>query len=338
MGVETFGRRMKRSESGEEFNMDDALRYSPAGRPKKTRVVQAGEKLRMAFMLLQKTWGSNSNVSNHIFNMKRWDICGLPKSIKTVKEDIRCGVAYDRIIRYASLLNVHPSILSDDAVRYTDPDFVSAIVKGCSDVVPPSIMLQNVFGNSVNDKFLDFNRQEYVSELFDMISGYYVVYLMKFPLDVGINKMAMVIHDAEAYCLRLKAKFYLETELNTMDGELHRWNTFLYGDLYLNEMNSFAMAMFPEPLRSPVIAGRKPFYMTGKYLFGSEAFGRDPLFAVLHMERRERLPEHGWQEEFEIFCRDHLSYQFIFAGDPEYDYAMARLRSAGESGWSGDLG
>lgn len=315
---------------------DKSMLYSPAGRPRKNRIAQAGDKLRMAFMLLQKTWGSNAGVPNHIFNMKRWDMCGLPKSIKTVKEDIRGGVPYDRVVKYASLLNINPSILSDDEVKYTDPDFVSAVVKGKSDVVPPSIMLQNVFGGSVNEKFLDYNRPEYITDLFDLLSGFYIVYLMKVPFDVGINKMAMAIYSVDSYFLRIRSRFYLETDENGMDGELHRWNAFLYGNMYLSEMHSFAVAMFPEPLRSPVIAGRKPFYMTGKYLFGSEAFGREPLFAMLHMERRQRLPQQGWEEDFDVFCREHLSYQFIFAGDPEYDYAMVRLHGPGEGGWGGE--
>lgn len=303
------------------------------GRPRKDRLVHAGDKLRMAFMLLQKTWGSNSNVPNHIFNMKRWEACGLPKSIKTVKEDIRHGVAYDRLFRYASLLNIAPSMLADDGIKHTDPDFVTAIVKGKADVAPPSIMLQNMFGDAVNEKFLDFNRPEYVGELFDLVKGFYVVYLMKIPFDIGINKMVMAVHDADVYCLRAKARFYLETELNSMDGEMHRWGTFLYANFHLNEMQSFAVAMLPEPLRNPVIAGRRPFHMNGKYLFGSEAFGREPLFAVLHMERRQLLPDKDWEDAFEAFARENIAYQFLFAGDQEYDYAMARLRSAGEGNW-----
>ncbi|WP_243363181.1 hypothetical protein [Fundidesulfovibrio terrae] len=308
------------------------------GRPRKNRALHAGDKLRMAFMLLQKSWGSNTNVPGHIFNMKRWEFCGLPKSIKTVKEDIRCGVAYDRLVRYASLLNIPPALLADDSVRHADPDFVTAIVKGKSDGVPPSIMLQNIFGTTVNEKFLDFNRPEYVGELFDLIKGFYIVYLMKFPLDVGINKMALAIYDTDVYCLRMKANFFLETEQNSMDGEMHRWGSFLYANFYLNEMHSFAMAMLPEPLRNPVIVGRKPFYMTGKYLFGSEAFSREPLFAVFHMERHEPLPEVDWEDSFEAFCRENISYQFLFSGEPEYDYAMVRLRSAGEGIWNAKSG
>jgi len=304
------------------------------GRPRKDRQRHAGEKLRMAFMLLQKTWGSNTAVANHVFNMKRWSACGLPKSIKTVKEDIRLGLAYDRLLRYASLLNIAPSLLADDGVKHTDPDFVTAVVRGKADVAPPSIMLQNVFGDAVNEKFLDYNRPEYISELHDLVKGFYVVYLLKVPSGIGVNKMVLAIHDADVYCLRMKARFYLETELNSMDGEMHCWGTFLYANFHLNEMQSFATAMFPEPLRNPVIASRKPFHMDGKYLFGSEAFGREPLFAALHMERREELPEAGWEEAFEAFAREHISYQFLFAGDPEYDYAMARLKIEGIGDWS----
>lgn len=310
----------------------DAEPYLP-GRPRKTRIRLAGEKLRMAFLLLKKTWGSNTDVQNHVFNMKRWDECGLPKSIKTVKEDIRSGISMDRVFSYASLLNVPPACLTDDGVKHADPAFIAAVMSGKADVTPPSITMQHVFGTAVVEKFFDYNRPEYLGELFGMLKGFYVVYLTKVPFDVGINKMVMAIHDVDDYCLRVDAKFYLETELNGMSGEIHRWGAFLIANYYLSNMQSFGFAMMPEPMRSPVISGRKPFYMSGKYLFGAEAFGREPLFALFHMEKRQELPENGWTEAFEAFAMEHISYQFIFSGDPEYDYAMLRLRSAGEGSW-----
>lgn len=313
--------------------MEKRTESAALGRPRKSRALHAGDKLRMAFTLLQKTWGSNTSVQNHIFNMKRWNACGLPRSIKTVKEDIRCGIAYDRLPNYASLLNISSSILSDESTSHTDPNFISAIINAKTDIAPPSIMLQNVFGTAVNEKFLDFNRHEYIKELFELINGFYIVYLMKVPPGIGINKMVMAISNADAYCLRVKSKFYLETDLNSIDGEMHRWGSFLYANFYMNEMQSFAMAMLHDPMRNPVLAARKPFYMTGKYLFGSEAFGKEPLFAVFHMERRQHLPDENWDEAFEAFCLEHLSYQFLFPGEPEHDYALARLRSTVEGTW-----
>lgn len=313
--------------------MPRSTEHSTPGRPRKGRMPRAGDKLRMAFMLLQKTWGSNTSAENHVFNMKRWSLCGLPRSIKTVKEDIRGGVAYDRLSNYASLLNVPASMLSDDSIMHSDPEFVSAIVKMKTDQVPPSILFQHIFGNTVSEKFLDYNRQEYTTELFETLKGFYVVYLSKIPFDVGINKMAFAIHEIDAYCLKVSAKFYLETDMNTMHGEMHRWGSFLQAGLYMNEMQSFATALFPEPLRTPLVAARKPFSMLGKYLFGADPFGREPLFALLYMERRQNLPEMGWEEAFETFCRDNLSYQFLFSGDPEYDYALVRLRGDAEGEW-----
>ncbi|GFK94515.1 hypothetical protein NNJEOMEG_02361 [Fundidesulfovibrio magnetotacticus] len=313
----------------------EPLTASP-GRPRKGRLARAGDKLRMAFMLLGKTWGSNTAAPNHLFNMKRWGQCGLPKSIKTVKEDIRAGVSFDRVSRYAALLNVTPSMLTDDALAPTDPAFVSAVVAAKPDQAPPTIMLQNIFGGTVNEQFLDYNRPEYVNALFELLKGFYVVYLAKVPFDVGVNKMALAIHTADPYCLRLDARFYLETEPNSLHGELHCWGAFLYGNFHLTEMQSFAVAMLPEPLRNPLIASRKPFHMSGKYLFGSEAFGREPLFALLHMERRAALPGADWAGAFEDFCRENISYQFLFPGDPEHDYALARLRGTGETGLGQD--
>ena len=301
------------------------------GRPRLVRLGGTGDKLYMALKLLGLSWSTRVE-AERLTGDGRWRQCRLPRSVNTVLEDIRCGMAAERLERYALFFKVPAGLFLDDAVGAYAAEFACQILKSRHDARAVSPL---DCGRGVASLEL-LNRQNdalYLNDLLGLLGGCYDLIVRTAPSDVWLLGAAVIGEPADG---ALQAVGVLAVPDAPVDfhGRVFRWHNYLHVHYASADNQLLGYMMTPDPLQSVLVRHRRPFFMKLHALSGNLVPAAQPDLSILYVLRRGEPPA-----AFEALRQAAIERPVLEPGHPRYAAVMEMLARAedgpGESAMAG---
>jgi len=294
------------------------------GRPPKNRISGTGEKLFHALKLCGLSWGTRINSPNHVLNNERWLHLELPRSTKTLMQDIRDGISEDRLVKYLTFFDVDANYFIDSHVNCCSEEFKNAILNS------RKIFAQNAsfhFSGDdalVNSELYKQNNSDAIENLFGVMSGIYLVYLKDISLDI-VLKVAMFISKKEKFHLRaiLKSKIF-DIDLNA-EAMIFKCGTFLHMNYYTQCCYIVGYMVMQDPTCVPYLLYHKPLtfdlYGISSGIVSTAVPNRFYGFA----EKQFVPVGRGSVEHYLHFCQEIENSPKIMVSDPCYNKILERI-------------
>lgn len=299
-------------------------KVTPSGRPSLQRHAVAGGNLRIALKVLGKTWRRDLNNPSHVLNWEKWTEGDLPRSPTTIDRDIREGIPENRLSGYAQCLGVLPETL---ASPNTDMVKVLSEQGAPLETGPPSLVLG--YRNSFPDRYLEHNRESYISDLFALMKGVYRVYYVLHGVE-PVHRCTIWIHGTEAYRLLLRGRFTMFGKENLFNANMFRWHNNLHTHFLSENGLEFGYFMSVDPLRHNLVMRRDPFWLKGHGLTDRGLADNAPISFIFRMEKL--TPPQGmslrqlWEQESEAVRKR----PYIAPGEPDHTELWAGMLATDE--------
>ncbi|WP_300159086.1 hypothetical protein [Solidesulfovibrio sp.] len=228
------------------------------GRPKKTRIAGSGDKLRRGLELLGRTWGKTTQAESHVFQDGRWARCGLPKSVNTVAEDMRCGIPSDRLAGYAAYLGIPIELLADEALGSNDETLVAALFAAREELDAPQHPIWTMFGAAFHRQYFADNTEVYLASLFRVLAGVYSLSCVFLPNEEA-HCGCCLVSGIEGHALAAKGVLFHGNEELPFVAGIFRWGSNLHVAYHFRDARMLGRMMAEDPLRHFALAHRKPF-------------------------------------------------------------------------------
>jgi hypothetical protein len=275
----------------------------PQGRPRSLRFAGTGEKLYMALKLSGLSWGTRGE-AEQFTRSRRWLDCGLPRSINTVLEDIRSGMAAERLDRYAGYFKVAAQVFLDTSVGAYSPDFSCQILKGRHDsrAVSPFELGRGAVSLELLNRQ---NDARYLNDLQGVLGGLYDMIVRTEPAASWLLGAA-IIGDAAEDGLQAVGVLALPDAHVDFVGRIFRWHNYLHVHYASTDNQLLGYMMTPDPLQSIVVRHRRPFFMKLAALAGNLVPAAQPDRSTIYVLRREQggLDYNDLRQE--AICRPYL--------------------------------
>ena len=275
----------------------------PQGRPRSLRFAGTGEKLYMALKLSGLSWGTRGE-AEQFTRSRRWLDCGLPRSINTVLEDIRAGMAAERLDRYAGYFKVAAQVFLDTSVGAYSPDFFCQILKGRHDsrAVSPFELGRGAVSLELLNRQNDVR---YLNDLQGVLGGLYDMIVRTEPADGTLQTVGVLaVPDAPV----------------DFHGRVFRWHNYLHVHYASADNQLLGYMMTPDPLHSVLVRHRRPFFMKLHALSGNLVPAAQPDLSIIYVLRRGEPPA-----AFEALRRAAIERPLLELGHPRYEAVMEML-------------
>ena len=302
------------------------------GRPRSVRLDGTGDKLYMALKLLGLSWSTRVE-AERLTNDGRWRQCRLPRSVNTVLEDIRCGMAAERLERYAQFFKVPAGLFLDEGIGAYAPEFSCQILKSRHDARAVSPF---DFGRGVASLEL-LNRQNdavYLNDLLGLLGGCYDLAVRTAPSDAWLLGAAVISEPADGTMQTVGVLAVPDAPVD-FHGRLFRWHNYLHVHYASTDNQLIGYMMTPDPLQSVLVRHRRPFYMKFNALAGNLVPAAEPDIAVVYALRREEPAA-----AFEDLRLAAIERPILEPGHARYEAIMEMLARAeaapaenGAAGW-----
>lgn len=290
------------------------------GRPRTVRLGGTGDKLYMALKLLGLSW-STRDEAQRLTSDGHWQQCRLPRSVNTVLEDIRCGMAAERLERYAQFFKAPAELFLDEAVGAYSPDFSCQILKSRHDARAVSPL---DYGRGAASLEL-LNRQNdavYLNDLLGLLGGCYDLAVRTAPSDVWLFGSASIGEPADG---ALQATGVLAVPNAAVDfyARIFRWHNYLHVHYASTDNQLLGYMMTPDPLQSVLVRHRRPFFMKFNTLSGNLVPAAQPDLSILYALRREEP-----QAAFETLRQAAIDRPVLEPGHPRHEAILEMLARA----------
>ena len=228
------------------------------GRPKKTRIPGSGDKLRRGLELLGRTWGKTIQAESHVFQDGRWARCGLPKSVNTVAEDMRCGLPSDRLAGYAAYLGIPIELLADEERASNDETLVAAIFAAREELDVPQHPVWMLFGGAFHKQYFADNTEVYLASLSRVLQGVYSLSCV-FPPAEGVHRGCCLVSGIEGHALTARGMLLHRGEELSFVAGIFRWGSNLHVAYHFRDARMIGRMMAEDPLRHFALSHRKPY-------------------------------------------------------------------------------
>ncbi|KHK01051.1 hypothetical protein NY78_3592 [Desulfovibrio sp. TomC] len=280
------------------------------------RLEGTGEKLYMALKLTGLAWGTRLE-AEQFTRSRRWLDCGLPRSVNTVIEDIRSGIAAERLDRYLAYFQMPAELFLDAAVGAYSPEFSCGVLKSRhqSRAVSPldprqdSVIFEHL--NRQNDK-------QYLHDLVQVLGGVYDLAVRYKHSDVWLLGAAIIGEPTEG---GLQAAGCLAVDEVSLDfhARLFRWHNYLHVHYASNDNQLLGYMMTPDPLQSILIRHRRPFYMKLDTLSGNLIPSPEPDRATIYALRQEPEGSGSMSEAYNALREAVVSQPLLTPDQPRYE-------------------
>ncbi len=287
------------------------------GRPRSVRLEATGDKLYMALKLLGLSWSTRVE-AERLTNDGRWRQCRLPRSVNTVLEDIRCGMAAERLERYAHFFKVPASLFLDETVGAYAAEFSCQLLKGRHDARAVSPF---DFGRGVASLEL-LNRQNdavYLNDLLGLLGGCYDLVVRTAPSDVWLLGAAVIGEPADDAMQTVGVLAVPDAPVD-FHGRVFRWHNYLHVHYASTDNQLIGYMMTPDPLQSVLVRHRRPFFMKLNALAGNLVPSAQPDISVIYALRRAEPAA-----AFEDLRRAAIKRPILEPGHPRYGVIMEML-------------
>ncbi|BAH75170.1 hypothetical protein [Solidesulfovibrio magneticus] len=290
------------------------------GRPRAVRLGGTGDKLYMALKLLGLSWSTRVE-AERLTSDGHWRQCRLPRSVNTVLEDIRCGMAAERLERYAQFFKVSAGLFLDEAIGAYAPEFSCQILKSRHDARAVSPF---DFGRGVVSLEL-LNRQNdavYLNDLLGLLGGCYDLAVRTAPSDVWLLGAAVIGEPADDAMQTVGVLAVPDAPVD-FHGRIFRWHNYLHVHYASTDNQLIGYMMTPDPLQSVLVRHRRPFYMKFNALAGNLVPSAQPDISVIYALRRAEPAA-----AFEELRRAAIQRPILEPGHPRYEVIMEMLTRA----------
>ena len=285
------------------------------GRPRALRLEGTGEKLYMALKLTGLSWGTRAE-AEHFTRSRRWLDCGLPRSVNTVIEDIRAGIAAERLDRYLAYFQIPAELFLDAVVGAYSPEFSCGVLKSrhqARAVSPLDPRHDAVTFEHLNRQ----NDEKYLHDLLRMLGGVYDLAVRYEHSDAWLLGAAIIGEPTDG---GLQAAGFLTVGEVSLDfhARLFRWHNYLHVHYASIDNQLLGYMMTPDPLQSILTRHRRPFYMKLNALSGNLIPAPEPDRSVIYALRQESDGSGSMSEVYNA-RRDAVARQPLLTPDqPRY--------------------
>ncbi|HML54849.1 MAG TPA: hypothetical protein PKC79_12200 [Solidesulfovibrio magneticus] len=281
------------------------------------RLKGTGDKLYMALKLLGLSWSTRVE-AERLTSDGRWRQCRLPRSVNTVLEDIRCGMAVERLERYAQFFKVSAGLFLDEAIGAYAPEFSCQILKSRHDarVVSPFD-----FGRGVASLEL-LNRQNdavNLNNLLGLLGGCYDLAVRTAPSDVWLFGAAVIGEPADD-ALQTVGVLAVPDAPVDFHGRVFRWHNYLHVHYASTDNQLIGYMMTHDPLQSVLVRHRRPFFMRLNALAGNLVPAAQPDISIIYALRRSEPAA-----AFEELRQAAIQRPILEPGHPRYGVIMEML-------------
>ncbi len=288
-----------------------------AGRPRSVRLAGTGDKLYMALKLLGLSWSTRVE-AERLTNDGRWRQCRLPRSVNTVLEDIRCGMAAERLDRYALFFKVSAELFLDEGIGAYSADFSCQILKSRHDVRAVSPL---DYGRGAASLEL-LNRQNdavYLNDLLGLLGGCYDLAVRTAPSKTWLLGAAVIGEPSEGILQTCGVLAVPDAPVD-FHGRVFRWHNYLHVHYASTDNQLIGYMMTPDPLQSVLVRHRRPFFMKLNALAGNLVPSAQPDISVIYALRRAEPAA-----AFEDLRRAAIKRPFLEPSHPRYGVIMEML-------------
>jgi hypothetical protein len=284
------------------------------------RLEGTGDKLYMALKLLGLSWSTRVE-AEQLTSDGHWRQCRLPRSVNTVLEDIRCGMAAERLERYAQFFKVSAGLFLDEAIGAYAPEFSCQILKSRHDarVVSPFD-----FGRGVASLEL-LNRQNdavNLNDLLGLLGGCYDLVVRTAPSDSWLLGATVIGEPADG-ALQTVGMLAVPDAPVDFHGRIFRWHNYLHVHYASSDNQLLGYMMTPDPLQSVLVRHRRPFFMRLNALSGNLVPAAQPDISIIYALRRSEPAA-----AFEDLRQAAIERPLLEPGHPRYEAVMGLLARA----------
>jgi hypothetical protein len=294
------------------------------GRPPKERNPRAGDKLRRGLELLGKSYGKNVEAENHVLRWVRWTESGLPKSTVTIGEDMRRGVPADRLAGYAKCLGLPVALFADPNISVDHPEFVRLVGEAKESLVQLSLPVRFGFSREFHLKLLEYNRPDYIAQLYGLLRGVYRISYKTTDLD-HIGKCVFFIHARQDNILKAKGLFVFHGLDMPVFCTIYRWHNNIHFIYHSGDMLELGQWITIDPLRHQLVSRRLPFVLRGRGVTDNGLAYNTPISFSCVMEK---FPENMDGDEEAVWAEQCVVLRkrpHIVPSDSEYIKLLARI-------------
>lgn len=285
------------------------------GRPRKTRVPGSGDKLRCCLEIFGRAWGKNRQAENHVSRDTRWTRCGLPKSVNTVAEDVRCGIPSDRLAGYAAYFGIPIELLADQGRASNDEALLAALFAAREEAVTPQFALWKNLGADFRRQYCADNTDAYMASLLQVLRGVHLLHLL-YPPAREIHRGCLQIRGVDGQALNGRGSLFHQGEALPFVAGVSRFGGNLHLTCHFRDSRLLGRLMTEDPLRHFALSRRKPFYLdwlgVGDCLSGPATCA----FMQCHTERLEAVKGQNPDELFRQSCLAVRRQAGPVPGDP----------------------
>jgi hypothetical protein len=281
------------------------------------RLGGTGDKLYMALKLLGLSWSTRVE-AERLTSDGRWRQCRLPRSVNTVLEDIRCGMAAERLERYAQFFKVPAGLFLDEALGAYAAEFSCLILKGRHDARAVSPL---DYGRGAASLEL-LNRQNdavYLNDLLGLLGGCYDLAVRTTSSQAWLLGAAVIGEPADG-ALQTVGVLAVPDAPVDFHGRLFRWHNYLHVHYASADNQLLGYMMTPDPLHSVLVRHRRPFFMKLHALSGNLVPAAQPDLSIIYALRRGEPPA-----AFEALRRAAIERPVLEPGHPRYEAVMEML-------------
>jgi hypothetical protein len=296
------------------------------GRPPKQRDAVAGERLRLILEFLGKSWGRNRDADNHVLRWSRWERCGLPRSVNTLRDDMQRGIPLDRLSNYAECFGMNVSLLTDSSLTVDDPTFVTALHRAKRSVIregePPFLL----FGPEVQERYLYYNSPDYLQELHALLGGPHIVHYASEQMPGAILICTLLIEGVGEHRLYGRSRFVFQGVEIQVVVSVFRWHNNVHAFYHSDDYLEFGHHIMVDPVRHQIVRLRDPLFVHTHGITDDGMAENRPVHFRGRIEswplQEGESPEQGWER-----ANEHMRKQpIILENDQEYKAMMAGLR------------
>lgn len=289
----------------------------PQGRPRALRLEGTGEKLYMALKLLGLSWGTRAE-ADHFTRSRRWRDCGLPRSVNTVLEDIRVGIAAERLDRYLAYFQAPAELFLDAAIGACSPQFSCAVLQSrhrARSVSPLEAGQDTHTLEHLNRQ----NDEKYLRDLMEVLGGVYDMVVRTEPFDAWLLG-AVRISEPDTGGLQAVGILAMCQAHLDLRARIFRWHNYLHIHYASMDNQLLGYMMTPDPLQSILVRYRRPLFLKLHALAGNLVPASQPDRSVVYILRREDDAASYETMREEAIARPHLE-----PGHPRYAAIMDML-------------
>ncbi|EKO39668.1 MAG: hypothetical protein B193_1617 [Solidesulfovibrio magneticus str. Maddingley MBC34] len=290
------------------------------GRPRSVRLEGTGDKLYMALKLLGLSWSTRVE-AERLTSDGRWRQCRLPRSVNTVLEDIRCGMAAERLDRYVAFFRVPAELFLDATVGAYSPDFSCQILKSRHDsrAVSPFDCGRGV----ANLELLNRQNDEVnLNNLLGLLGGCYDLVVRTAPSDSWLLGATVIGEPADG-ALQTVGVLAVPDAPVDFHGRVFRWHNYLHVHYASTDNQLIGYMMTPDPLQSVLVRHRRPFFMKLNALSGNLVPSVQPDISIIYVLHRTEP-----SAAFEDLRQAAIERPLLEPGHPRYEAVMEMLARA----------